>query len=436
MDKQDLRCAQYATAYDHEIIGVAADSDVSGKTDPFTRPDLGRWLTEPSLVASYDGIIASHLGRLGRSTRHWQRLLDGADEHGKTIICVEPQIDFSSPVGKLIGYIMSWLAEQELELITRRSKATQEYLRDNGYLVGRPPFGFMVIGKDDHKTLAPEPAEAGFIRQAAAKYLDGASLRAVCAWLDGAGAPPRQGGHWQPKSLSQVFRNPVLAGRRVDGSGRTVLKVEPILDAGTWRDLQAELDRKAARKGVVQGDTAMLTGIAVCARCGGPMYRIAGRYYRCHGTARKPSTCANMVPLADLESWVDEQLGDSGSFVIETVVIPGRGHADEIAEVERDLRELDYDDHGFLDRQAALLAERARLRALPSEPARIEEEVAPYTLGDLWRSLDASGKRSYLLDSGIKVAASRDERRIDGDPGRVAAYGWAGLVHVEDGFGE
>jgi len=133
---------------------------------------------------------------------------------------------------------------------------------------------------------------------------------------------PRQGGRWQPKSLSQVFRNPILTGRRVDEHGRTVLKVEPVLDAATWEKLLAELDRKAAPHGAwSRAPTALLTGIAVCGTCGGPMYKInssskaeerdQGQHVSTTDVMGPPgtrATCANMVPMADLENWLDEQL--------------------------------------------------------------------------------------------------------------------------------
>src|SRR5215467_3720438 len=81
LDKQDLDAQTYARLGGHEIIGTAADSDVSGDTDPWSRPQLGPWLTKTELVAQYDGIVASHVDRLARSTIHFMRLLQWADEH-------------------------------------------------------------------------------------------------------------------------------------------------------------------------------------------------------------------------------------------------------------------------------------------------------------------------------------------------------------------
>lgn len=89
------------------------------------------------------------------------------------------------------------------------------------------------------------------------------------------------------------------------------------MDIETWNKLQAEMDRKANRKGIAGAATALLTNVAVCAKCAGPMYRIQSNkkrkdgsrrihlYYRCHGlNDRQPSRCGNMVPLWELDQWI------------------------------------------------------------------------------------------------------------------------------------
>ena len=100
-----------------------------------------------------------------------------------------------------------------------------------------------------------------------------------------------------------------------------------------------------------------------------------------------------------------------GGYVQETVITPGSGHEDEVSDVERELRELDFDAPNFLDRQAALLAERARLRALPSEPAVVEERISGWTVGEPVDDVHpGAARRAYLLAAGAKVRAV--QRRV------------------------
>jgi DNA invertase Pin-like site-specific DNA recombinase len=320
----------------------------------------------------------------------------------------------------------------------------------NGALIGRAPFGYMIVGEKYSKRLVPHPVNAQAIRDAVAHYLDdGWSLRQVCDWLESRGVEPagikdRPVKGWHTKSLSRLFRSESLMGRhRVR---RRVLKIDPpVIDRATWNRLQATMDQRASTKGIPRGDAALLSGIICCDKCKGPMYRMnaAARrrdgtrvdyyYYRCQGL-RAASQCANMVPVGYTDAWVDEQVSANPSFVIQVTVIAGDGHEEDIESVEQDLRELDYDDDKFLDRQAELLAERARLKSAPGTPARIEEKVMAFTVGEMWAGLDDAGKRAHLLGCGVKVYASREERRsaatrrlppapvmlrMEGDPARL-----------------
>jgi site-specific DNA recombinase len=432
--KQDAKLDAFADAMGHEIIGDAADADVSGKTDPFKRAELGPWLTVPSLIASYDVIIASHLDRLGRSTKYISALLDWAAEHGKTIITLEPQIDFSTPTGKLLAYIISWLAEQELAMITQRSADTQTYLKANGYLVGRNPFGYMIVPDGEHKTLAIDPAESETVRAMVDRYLAGSSLRDICDWLAGQGIMTRDGFAWQPITVSQILRNPIIAGRRVDGSGKTVLKVEPIIDRATWDKLQAKLDAKASRKGIAPGQTAMLTSVIMCAKCGRPMYRMAATntrksdglktkilYYRCNGINGK-SECRNMVRLDWADAYVNSAMrhpSNGDRYMTETIVKAGHGYEDEISEVQRDLAEIDWTKPEAMQRAQSLQAELLRLTNLPSKPAEVITRESKITVLQHWMSLDDQGKRDYLMSAGITIPASKDGIGFDHTDARL-----------------
>src|SRR5260221_11083282 len=132
IDKQDQDATRYAGAYDHEVIATAADTDVSGDVSPWDRPELGPWLSEPEKISQYDGIVAAHVDRLSRSTIDFMKLIKWAEDHNKTLITIQPQVDFSTPTGHLIGYIISWLAEQELAAIKRRAQGAFTWVRDNG----------------------------------------------------------------------------------------------------------------------------------------------------------------------------------------------------------------------------------------------------------------------------------------------------------------
>jgi hypothetical protein len=121
---------------------------------------------------------------------------------------------------------------------------------------------------------------------------------------------------------------------------------------------------------------------------------------------------------AHVEAYINGPFGDHPRS--ELVTIPGHGHEDEIAEVEQDLRELDYDAPDFLERQAELLAERKRLQALPMTPMRSELVLTGDTMRDYWA--DNDGKRAYLNRIKMQVKDPKG-----GTPGITIQGGLPGL---------
>lgn len=432
IEKQDEQAATYAAAYGHEIVAVASDTDVSGSTDPMKRPKLGPYLTDPVLRSGYDGIVASALDRFGRNARHLVELRDWAVGNGKTLIVISPALqwppqDANDFATRMVWGILGDLAEYELQAITKRNRETKKWLADNGYLEGKPPFGFRVVDLDNHKTLEPDPDLAPVIREMVERYLAGATLTDLAVRLDEIGVKPPSSQRWAQNSLRRLMGNTALMGRRKDATGRTILKFEPILDEVTFRRLQAALAARARQRGGT-ADESLLSGIIHCAKCQRPMShhkvynkRVSGErvyhhYYRCHGTAREPSACRNMVRTeqadANVSSWVIEVIGSLE--LIQRVIVPGHGHEEEITDVEAELRALDFDDPDYEAKSAALRAERRRLKELPAIPAEVKEVPSGLTVREFWESLESTEVRREWLKAGqVKAYATKDEFSIE-----------------------
>lgn len=411
IDSRDKQVQQWAAANGHTIIHTAADKK-SGTVQPWNRPSLKPWVTEPQKIALYDGIVAAEFDRLSRGDKMSTNEIEKwAHDHGKMLITVDGLVFPSEGMEGAIWDFKARQSHQEWLNTSKRYKRMQGHLRDSNFLVGKPAWFMQVAEKDNHKTLVPHPVNAEWARKAIERYLAGESYRQICKWLDCEGVKTVTGGTWSPVSLGQLLRNESLIGRRKDSSGKTILKHDPIISRETWDRLQAMLDQKASRKGVAPKQSAMLTSIAVCSLCGGPMYRIGSsyklasgqtakkEYYRCHGTDRDPSTCGLMVSLTTLDAWVSDRIMAAYGAVLmtETVVIPGEGYTEEIAELERDIRELDLDDPQYDSRFASLRAERSRLKALPNRPTRTEKRETGKTIAQEWEALAEADRRPWML---------------------------------------
>lgn len=431
-----------------EIVHVTEDPGVSGDVDPWKRPSLGPWLSDPALMAQYDEIVASSIDRLGRSTQDLYRLRKWAEDHHKTLRILSPPLTWPVPdddfASGFVWDVLGRLAEMELKLIKKRYANQRQYLRENEALIGKPPFGFMVTGEKGSKSLALNPALVPYLRGMIERARRGDPFLSICRWLDDGGVPPSHKGKWNPKSVTNTLRNPALKGRRYEG-GKVVLKFDGLMTSTEWQTLQTSLDNRPMRRGPEQNEKAMLTGVIQCERCGGPMYRVSSTtkrtdgtknvnlYYRCKGPDQEPSQCGNTVPLADIEEWVHLWFTADGPFarteIVEKVVTPGDDHTAEIAEVEAEIRELEPDADDWIEQAQSLRSERARLKALPASPIQVLERPTGRTVGDVWLSLSDQERRNYLLAAGVKVKvlSSADLRStpgaeirfIEGDPHKV-----------------
>jgi site-specific DNA recombinase len=428
LERDDEEAREWAERNGHEIVETTRDADTSGSTDPFDpkkRKQLAPWLKDPALLAKYDTLVASKLDRLGRSARHIHRLQEWADKHGKQIVVLGPP-PLVWPVPKDdIGSQFMWpllatLAEWERDAITDRIVAAHRTIDKNKAFRGKPPFGFEIVGDERYnKQLRPRDDLAPVLREMVDRALRGDTYTSIAEWLDESEVSTVHGKPWSQTSVRTVLANPALKGRILNKDKEVTYKFDGPMNAAEWDRLQASLDRRPQRRGMITADTALLTSVIFCDRCGGPMYRTKSKrakedgtvdtwfYYRCGGLDRKRSVCKNMVRVEDVDAWVDSWFTEEGTFarteIVETITIPGNDHADEIAENSQEIRELDPDAQNYDEQLTRLRAERARLQSLPSEPAQVTEQPTGKTVGDLWASLDDQERRRFLLAAGMKV---------------------------------
>ena len=147
-----------------EVVATSVDAGVSGATSPWRRPGLGKWLTDPALIAQYDEIVASSLDRLSRSTRDLAELRVWAEEHNKRLRILSPPLvwpgepgDFSSG---MVWSVLGELAQIERQTVSKRYRDLQSHLKDKGSLAGRPPWGFSLSATNTARPSSPTRARS------------------------------------------------------------------------------------------------------------------------------------------------------------------------------------------------------------------------------------------------------------------------------------
>jgi DNA invertase Pin-like site-specific DNA recombinase len=163
-----------ARAVGGHIIGWADDWEVSGATDPVSRPKLGPWLRDER--GPYDGLVAAAVDRLGRNVVDCLNTGYKMRDEKKLLVTYghEGSWDLDDPADENRFTIEAWGAQMELRAIQRRNRDATRKMRAAGRPKGKPSYGFRHVrlvmgGPVDHVELHPEAAEV--IRKVARRIL-------------------------------------------------------------------------------------------------------------------------------------------------------------------------------------------------------------------------------------------------------------------------
>lgn len=121
------------------IIGWADDWEVSGATDPMTRPKLGPWL--PDEMGPYDGLVAAAVDRLGRNVVGCLNTGYKMRDEGKLLVTYghDGPWDLDDQVDENRFTMEAWGAQMELRAIQRRNRSATEKTR--AVMYGKPAGG-------------------------------------------------------------------------------------------------------------------------------------------------------------------------------------------------------------------------------------------------------------------------------------------------------
>lgn len=202
------------TSTDHQDYGAEAqrraiDGEAAARGwDVVWKEDIGRSgksLERPAVQSALEmmrrgeavGIIIAKLDRLSRSLADFTSLLRLAQDEGWTIVCLDPQLDLTSPSGRMMAGVLAVFAEFEREMISARVKAGLAEAKKSGKTLGRP-----------HLT-ADEAVVARIKREKAA----GLSLHAIARGLNEDRVPTvRKGKQWYAGTVRSILQtNPDLA---------------------------------------------------------------------------------------------------------------------------------------------------------------------------------------------------------------------------------
>jgi len=434
------------------IIAWAIDLEVSGATNPLTRPGLGPWLRGEK--GDYDGIAAYDVARVGRNVRDVLNTQQLLTDQGHIIITGDHDgiWDFNDQTQENEWIMKAWGSQMELRQTQKRNRDETDRAREAGDPKQRPSYGYMFVrlsptAKVDH--VAVDDVGAGVIREVARRILVDETGKVTCATeaarlnREGVPAPsdrraqlyarPAKGHHWTAKSVRHILTSEAALGylmhdgRPVTGQdGKPTRIAPPLWDVPTHLALIAKTAPKGTRDAAPRG-TQLMTGGAWCGSCGQVLYVGGPRdrnLYGCTGRVRgiqasaqcKPAPSIGVAELdAQVSAWFIATYG--AGEVMKRVWDPGTGHTAQIAELTaaRDRLRADrdaglYDDDGeaewYRARYRSLTDEIKALRALPERAPGMIETGTGRTIGQEWREVDNARRREMLAEFSVRVTVN------------------------------
>ncbi|MCX5050989.1 recombinase family protein [Streptomyces sp. NBC_00474] len=452
-EKQLDQVLSAAESVGGHIIAWADDWEVSGATDPLTRPGLGPWLRGEA--GPYSGIVGAAVDRIGRNQRDVLNTAYTIHESGRLLITYghDGPWALDDPTDEMRLSMESFGAQMELRAIQKRNRDETHRARTNGKPKQKNRYGYRYVrlipnGKVDHVEIDPVPAE--ILRNVAERILADdtgeITVHTEAARLSREGIQTPEdyraiqtgrkpkGFRWNAKTLKRFLTDEGSLGylmhndRPVIGpDGHPRRLADPLWDRAT-RD--ALIKKTAPKRKVSEKErrapksTYLLSGRAYCGNCGRTLY-IYGRKgqnnsYGCDGRVLGVPSSQNCSPAPNMSvpklnklvtAWFMEKFG-SGQLM-KRQYDPGTGYAARIAELEADRKRLredrsaglyDSEDDAEWYRQeyARMGREIAEFKKLPERPAGMRMVPTGKTVADEWNAAKDDAARRELL-SGFNV---------------------------------
>lgn len=414
-----------------EIVETYVDNSVSASKAEIIRPEYERMLADYRR-GRFSAIICYDLDRLTRQPRQLEDWIDEAERRGLVVVTLNGEADLSTDGGRMYARIKAAVARAEIERKSARHKRANRQRAEGGHWqFSRRPYGYE---RTDGRIEIVE-SEAEIVREGYRRYVAGASYYELANdWNER--EVPTFSGPWSMERVRQMLRNPRYAGI-VEHKGEVIdvtPQWTPLIDERTWSDYIATRDGRKRAGSWSTSTKHLLSGLLVCAVCGG---RMVARPDRGHQVYACTSNWCVSIRADDVEPVIEGVV--LGRLADQRIVAALR-HVPDTEPLKAELATLrkrrddiaDLMGDGLLDRrkarqQAALLTEKIdrtaeRLAALRRESPLTDLALAR-SIPSRWQRLGILDKRRVIQELGLtaRISKALRGRRPAGPDGKPLA---------------
>lgn len=329
VDRQRAECLRRAEREGLQVVAEYVDNDRSAYSGK-PRPRFDAMLHDAALDG-FDTVIVWASDRLYRRVADLTRIADELTPHARIVAVMGGgDIDLTTAEGILRAQVMGSVGEFESRRKAERvsARAVQRAKEDRRMTASIRPIGWRWIdpcpggAECRHPATCTEPgrrprlgsragiepdlAEAPVLADAYQLVADGGSVAAAARLFTDRGVPTRRGGKWSTSSLRNALLNPRNAGF-VTHKGDVVAEAADghrIVAVDLWQRVHTRLSDPDRRTAPGRPAGTVLSGIARCGRCGGPMN--ASNKWERNGTAKPVYVCAREHHLTRRRNLIDD----------------------------------------------------------------------------------------------------------------------------------
>jgi len=337
---QRKQAEAYCKRLGWEIVREFVERGASATTD--NRPAFQEMIAEARQPGrNFDAVLVHSYSRFARDAFDLEFYVRELRKRDVELISITQETS-NDPMGEMVRKIMALFDEyQSKENAKHTLRAMKENARQGFWNGSPPPFGYEAVeaerrGDKIKKRLAIKETEAQTVRAIFGLYQNGKGgtgmgVKAIASHLNRTGVRFRDGGRFSTGLVYRTLTRETYAGRH--HFNKTCIRTRKTKAPSEWVEFETPAiippatfalvqERLCARQPKKQNprlisSPVLLTGIAICSKCGGRMMLRTGkhgryRYYTCAGQATKgKETCGGQsIPLRTLDDIVIRTLGE------------------------------------------------------------------------------------------------------------------------------
>jgi DNA invertase Pin-like site-specific DNA recombinase len=418
----------------HEVAAVIVEAGIGASRH--SRGVRRGWQQAKQLIESHDVdiLVTWASSRATRKLGEYLELRDLCAEHG-VLWCIKGRVyDLNSRADRLGTGVLALMDEDQAEAIKDDVRRALRANARNGLPHGRQVYGYRRTYDSSTRALTgqePHPDEARVVRRIFHEYLAGRSVRGITEGLNADGVPTHTGSPWHRSTVRGILSRPAYIAQRVHRGELLPAGWAPIIDRDQWERVQRRLEvhRETNRRQAT--GVNLLTGVARCSVCGGPMHGSTSTGPR--GTGKSLYVCEKRCSGRDrarLDAWVEaivvERLSRPDvAEALEGAPDPAAGEARtrveelraELAEAMKLWKAKKLSVQAYAEMEAELgrqitEAEREARRAL----VPLDLDVPDEGVAEWWKGLERQQQREIvgaLIAAVVVQPVGKGRRRFD-----------------------